>query len=306
MTGDAAGRTARRHRERSTGEILDRLHSAGWAVFHDVRLPGRQRIQAHHVVVGPPGVFVIEVKNWSGRLEVRDDHFWCRGRRQDRVVGQVSEASMVVAGLLSRPAATTVRGALCFVREEPVAGWCYDVMLCSTTNLRDSLTARPPVLSPDEVTLASIELDLGFRAAAERLAREPRLQPQTKRSRDRRPRVRRQEPLLSRWLRRGLFKVSVVLLLGILALSQLPKVVDMAEGLKDRATNAMNPESLLPDPSFESCDALRRIYPDGVGTAKAVERIKRISGRPTVQPEVYWASKVLDTDSDGLACERGR
>jgi hypothetical protein len=305
MYGDAAGRTMRRHRERSTGEILDRLHSAGWAVFHDVRLPGRQRVHAHHVVVGPPGVFVVEVKNWSGRIEVRDNNFWCRGRRQDRVVGQVSEASMVVAGLVSGPAATTARGVLCFLREDPVAGWCYDVMVCSTINLREMLTSRPPMLSADEIMLASIELDLGFRAAAERPVREPVLQPEKKRK-IRQPRIRRQEPMLSRWLRRGLFKISVVGLLAILALSQLPKLVDLGEGLKDRVVNMIKPESILPDSVYESCDALRVVYPNGVGTPKALQRVKGKTDLPTEQPEVYWASKVLDKDHDGMACERGR
>lgn len=306
MYGDAGGRTVRRHRERSTGEILDQLHSSGWAVFHDVRLPGRQRIHAHHVLVGPPGVFLVEVKNWSGRIEIRDDSFWCRGRRQDRVIGQVSEASMVVAGLISGPAATTVRGALCFTREEPIVGWCYDVMVCSSTNLREMLTSRPPMLSSDEVMLASIELDLGFRAAAERPAREPSMQPEKKRK-IRQPRVRRpREPMLSRMLRRGLFRISVVGLLAILAFSQVPKVVDFAEGLEDRVVNMIKPESVLPDSVYESCDALRVVYPNGVATSKALQRIKGRADLPTEQPEVYWASKVLDKDHDGMACERGR
>lgn len=305
MAGEAAGRTARRHRERTTGAILDGLRSAGWSVFHDVRLPGRHRTRVDHVVVGPPGVFVIEAKSSAGRIEIRDDNFWCRGRRQDRVVGQASEASMMVAGLVSGPAAATVRGALCFVREEPVAGWCYDVMISSTTNLRDMLTSRPTVLSPDEVMLASIELDLGFRATAERPASEPKLQPERE-TRVRQPRPRRSEPLAGRWLRRGLFKLSVVLLLGILAISQVPKLVDMGESLKDRATHAISPESLLPDAAFQSCEALRAIYPDGVGTAKAVKRLKGKWGVPAVQPEIYEASKILDKDRDGLVCERNR
>ena len=191
MAGEPAGRLARRHRERTTGSILEGMHSDGWAVFHDVRVPGRHRLHVDQVVVGPPGLFAIYAKTWSGLSEVRDNRFWCRGRRQDRVVGTASEAALAVAGLVSGPATNTVRSALCFERADPVVGWCFDVMLCSTSNVRELLIRRPQVLTPDEVRLASIDLDLGFRAGAQRPAREPKLQPTRQR------RVRRQEPRIS-------------------------------------------------------------------------------------------------------------
>ena len=195
----------RRHRARSTGAILDDLRAEGWSVFHDVRMPARRRLNLDHVVVGPAGVFVIDSKNWSGQIEVRENNFWIRGRRQDRVVGASSEAALAVAGLLGGPAVATVRSALCFERSEPVVGWCYDVMLCSTGNLREMLIRRPQVLSPDQVTLAAIELDLGFHAAATEVAvRTPKLQPK------RQPKPRQVRAEASRWFRRGLLRLGVL------------------------------------------------------------------------------------------------
>ncbi len=63
MAGESAGRLARRHRESTTGSILDGMHSDGWAVFLDVRVPGRHRPQVGHVAVGPPGIFVIQTED---------------------------------------------------------------------------------------------------------------------------------------------------------------------------------------------------------------------------------------------------
>ncbi len=57
----------------------------GWRVFHDLDLEGEN---ADHVVVGPPGVFNVEVKNYSGPIEVRSNGLWIRGSRRDDLVRQ--------------------------------------------------------------------------------------------------------------------------------------------------------------------------------------------------------------------------
>jgi hypothetical protein len=305
MAGEPAQRLARRHRGHTTGSILDGLHVDGWAVFHDVRWPGTRRT-VDHVVVGPPGVFVIDSKNWSGRIEVRENSFWCRGRRQDRVIGASSEAALGIAGVLGGPASATVRSVLCFERDEPVVGWCYDVMLCSTSNLREMLTRRPQMLTPDEITLASIELDLAFRSTppspprAERPERTPRIHAR------RQPRPSRGEPMASRWLRRWLLRLGVLLVLALLVTTQLPRLADFRDSMVDKVRHALAPEELVHDLGYDSCDAVRAIYPNGVGTAEAVHKLKGNGKRPAVQPEVYRASATLDKDGDGVVCERGR
>ncbi|WP_022799283.1 nuclease-related domain-containing protein [Thermus islandicus] len=70
--------------ESQVGRILARL-PLGWRVFHDVDLGGEN---ADHVVVGPPGVFNVEVKNYSGPVEVRPEGLWVRGSRRDDLVRQ--------------------------------------------------------------------------------------------------------------------------------------------------------------------------------------------------------------------------
>lgn len=59
---------------RALAEGLDETHS----LFHDLRIrDGRSTAQMDHVAVSPNGVFVIETKNWKGRIEGgRDDDSW--------------------------------------------------------------------------------------------------------------------------------------------------------------------------------------------------------------------------------------
>ncbi len=70
--------------EARVGRILAGLPST-WKVFHDVDLDGEN---ADHVVVGPGGVFNVEVKNYSGPVEVRPNGLWVRGQRRDDLVRQ--------------------------------------------------------------------------------------------------------------------------------------------------------------------------------------------------------------------------
>lgn len=57
--------------ERLTARVLAPLAHAGWAVLHDRRLPGAANID--HLVIGPPGVWVIDSKAYAGRIKVLGD-----------------------------------------------------------------------------------------------------------------------------------------------------------------------------------------------------------------------------------------
>ncbi len=52
--------------EQRTARRLRRL-GRGWTVFHDLAIPG-SRANADHLVIGPPGVFLIDTKCYRGRL----------------------------------------------------------------------------------------------------------------------------------------------------------------------------------------------------------------------------------------------
>ena len=58
--------------ERRTAAVLAELAIEGWQLLHDVHWPGRPFANIDHIVIGPGGVLVIDSKNWSGRVDVRD------------------------------------------------------------------------------------------------------------------------------------------------------------------------------------------------------------------------------------------
>jgi hypothetical protein len=55
--------------ERHVARLLDPLVAHGWAVHHDLRVPGSQA-NIDHLLVGPPGVFVVDAKHYHGHLHL--------------------------------------------------------------------------------------------------------------------------------------------------------------------------------------------------------------------------------------------
>jgi hypothetical protein len=55
--------------ERHVARLLDPLVEHGWAVHHDLRVPG-SNANIDHLLVGPPGVFVVDAKHYRGHLHL--------------------------------------------------------------------------------------------------------------------------------------------------------------------------------------------------------------------------------------------
>ncbi len=125
-SGPAESPWERAHRlgregERRTAEVLDKVR--GIEAFHDRQVPG-SRANIDHIAVGEAGVFVIDSKNYTGRVEVRkrggrrrtDLQLYVNDRRQTRPVEGVTRQTEVVATALGDELAhVPVRGVLCFV-----------------------------------------------------------------------------------------------------------------------------------------------------------------------------------------------
>ncbi|MGH3336611.1 MAG: nuclease-related domain-containing protein [Nocardioides sp.] len=151
--------------EAAVAAALAQLPTETWNVFHDVRWPGRRYANVDHIVVGPAGVFVVDAKNWSGRVTARDDVLRQNGFSRERDVAGAAEAGLAVAGLVPLLKPQHVHPVLCFVRDEELSGWARDVMVCSTSNVVRMLTSRPEVLAEHQVNELRLELDLGLRDA---------------------------------------------------------------------------------------------------------------------------------------------
>jgi hypothetical protein len=65
--------------ERHVARLLALLVQAGWGVSHDVRVPD-SKANIDHVVIGPPGVFVIDAEHYRGRLHLSRDGLLWHGR----------------------------------------------------------------------------------------------------------------------------------------------------------------------------------------------------------------------------------
>jgi hypothetical protein len=217
MAGESAREYARRQREKAerhlrvaerfergaegeeaTGVQLDALRQHGWVVFHDVRWPGRPRANIDHVVIGPGGVFVVDSKNWSGRIEVMSNVLLQNGRPREEAVVGTGEAALAVTRLLGQ---VPVTGVLCFVREEPLTGWARDVMICSTSTVASMLSSRPRALHPAAVRRFETRLQRGLASATEqppmgsRGTRKPTTAPRSRPKQANRRRSRRRSPV---------------------------------------------------------------------------------------------------------------
>lgn len=165
MAGESASEVSRRKREKAarltrdaelwergaageaaTARALAALPLNRWTVLHDVRWPGRRFANIDHVVVGPGGVFVIDSKNWSGRVEVRDGVLRQNGYRREREVAAAADSGLAVAKAVRGLGPRLVRPVLCLVTDEPVATYSREVLVCSTSTLVAQLLAQPAVL----------------------------------------------------------------------------------------------------------------------------------------------------------------
>jgi hypothetical protein len=69
-------------------------------VLHDRKLPGSKE-NIDHVAVGPPGVFVVETKNWNaGRVMISSGGLTYRGRAMDREIEQAKRQMAAVERVL--------------------------------------------------------------------------------------------------------------------------------------------------------------------------------------------------------------
>lgn len=118
----------------------------GWASFHDVPWPGRAGLAIDHVVVGPPGVFVIEAESWSGAIEVRDHVLTHDGRSREQAVDLAARAAIAVQGIVPGRCFPVV----CF-SGPPMVAWAREVMVCSASTVLLKLLTLPARLSPDDV-----------------------------------------------------------------------------------------------------------------------------------------------------------
>lgn len=141
--------------ERRTGKSLGKLE--GYTVLHDRKIPG-SRANIDHVVLGPGGVFVVETKNYSGKVTVKGDDLLVSGRRRTAAVEQTWREAVAVQGVLSQELARLARDVtpvLCIHGAE--LPWSRTIVqgvrICNGRELKNLIAKSPPVLTDQDVTL---------------------------------------------------------------------------------------------------------------------------------------------------------
>ena len=144
--------------ERATANALRTLPDS-WVVLHDVRWPGRPFANIDHIAIGPSGVFVIDSKNWSGKVRLVDGVLRQNGRQRTREVLSATEAMAAVCRRLPHLPAAWATPVLCIVNSD-VAGWAGSAAVCHKANIVEFMTSRPEVLSTEVVNSVVNDLRL--------------------------------------------------------------------------------------------------------------------------------------------------
>lgn len=138
--------------ERRTANMLSELAPHGWFLLHDVHWPGRPLANLDHVLVGPGGVVVVDSKNWSGNVEVRDGVLRQNGYTRNPAVDGALGQAAAVAALLSAPHRHLVRSIICLTGQ-PDLGEVTEsgVEVLGINRVVARIAALPAVLDPETV-----------------------------------------------------------------------------------------------------------------------------------------------------------
>ncbi len=89
--------------EQRTARHLNKLVRAGWTVLHDLAIPA-SRANGDHLLIGPPGVFLIDTKAWHGTITLAvDGSAWHNGHPLDQTIATVRWEAQQLAGAIGAP-----------------------------------------------------------------------------------------------------------------------------------------------------------------------------------------------------------
>jgi len=153
--------------ERRTARLLAPLEHHGWAILHDLTLPG-SRANLDHLAIGPGGVFVIDSKQYRGRLQLDLSGRLCHGRYPLAPTLQaVSWEADQAAQVLPDPGVAVVPILAVHGAQVPWGKVVTNgVPVLAVRRLPSMLGSLPAVLGPERVTALADQARIRFRAAA--------------------------------------------------------------------------------------------------------------------------------------------
>ena len=153
--------------ERHTARLLAPLERHGWVILHDLAVP-RSRANLDHLVIGPGGVFVIDSKQYRGRLQLDSSGGLWHGRyplaatlravnfEADRAVQVLTDPDVVVRPIVAVHGAQVPWGKVLL----------NGVPVVPAKRLPSMLRQLPAVLEPQRVTDLANQARVRFHTAA--------------------------------------------------------------------------------------------------------------------------------------------
>jgi hypothetical protein len=153
--------------ERRTARLLDPLERHGWAILHDLAVP-RSRANLDHLVIGPGGVFVIDSKQYRGRIQLDPSGQLWHGRyplapslqavsfEADQAALVLPDPDVVVVPIVAIHGAQVPWGKVV----------THGVPVVAARRLPSMLRQLPAVLGPERVAVLADQARVRFHAAA--------------------------------------------------------------------------------------------------------------------------------------------
>jgi hypothetical protein len=153
--------------ERHVARLLAPLEAHGWTVLHDLRVP-HSKANIDHLVVGLPGVFVVDAKHYRGKLHLSQDGGLWHGRYPLAAALSATrwEADKVQATLGAYDVDVVPIVAVCGAPVPFGQVSIHGILVVAAASLPGMLRALPPVLAPERAAWAAGELRARLRAAA--------------------------------------------------------------------------------------------------------------------------------------------
>jgi hypothetical protein len=153
--------------ERRTARLLGPLQRQGWAVLHDLAVPG-SRANLDHLVIGPGGVFVIDSKHYRGRLRLdASGRLWHGRYPLAPALRAVSFEADQAAQVLTDPDVVVVPVMAVHGSQVPWGKVVVDgVPVVAARRLPSMLRQLPAMLGPERVAALADQARVRFRAAA--------------------------------------------------------------------------------------------------------------------------------------------
>ena len=153
--------------ERRTARLLGPLEREGWAILHDLAVPG-SRANLDHLAIGPGGVFVIDSKQYRGRLQLDSfGQLWHGRYPLAPTLRAVEFEADQAAQILPDPGMAVVPIVAVHGAQVPWGKVVTDgVPVVPARRLPSMLRELPAVLGPERVADLADQARIRFHAAA--------------------------------------------------------------------------------------------------------------------------------------------